>query len=52
MKNQRIALCWDITLHRVVVVPYERFGTTCRTLEDGTNRLSRNVGRKLPLFAT
>jgi len=45
-----------------MVVPCRRFGTTYRqnlqglssiffTLEDGTHRLSRNVGKELPLYA-
>jgi hypothetical protein len=50
---------WVITRRRVVIV-YRRFGTTYRshlqgskfrvgilTLEDGTDTLSRNVGRNL-----
>jgi len=43
---------------RLVVIPYRPLGTTCRpnvsrflTLEDGTDRLSRNVGNKLQLVA-
>jgi len=51
----------------IVVILYRRFGTTYRshfqgsswsssfldflTLEDGDERLSRNVGRKLPIYA-
>jgi hypothetical protein len=52
----RTALFWRITL-RVLVVSHRRFGTTYRsnlqwlTLEDGTDRLSRNIGNKLLLFA-
>jgi hypothetical protein len=48
---------WVITL-RVVVISCRRFGlTTYRshlhrwTSEDGTDWLSRNVGKKLPLLA-
>jgi len=47
---------------RVVVISYRRFGTTYRsclqgsriefsTFDNGTDRLSRNVGVKLPLLA-
>ena len=32
----------------VVVIPYAHFGTT---LQDGTNRLSQNVGKELTLLA-
>jgi len=49
----------------VVAVPYRSFGTTyrsciqetssriedCFSLEDGTDRLSQNVGKELPLLA-
>ena len=47
---------WVIT-QRVVVIPYGRFGTSCRyrlqgsRVEDGTDRLSQNVGKELPLLA-
>jgi hypothetical protein len=48
------ALFWNITQRRVIVV-YRRFGTTYRshlhgllTREDGTDTLSRNVGKQLP----
>jgi len=50
----RIALFCVIT-HRLVVIPLRRFGTNSRPhiqgffLENG--RLSRNVGKKLPLLA-
>ena len=40
------ALFWNITLRRVVSV-YRRFGTTDRSLEDGTDTLSRNVCKQL-----
>jgi hypothetical protein len=47
------ALFCDITLRHVVIVD-RRFGTTYRshlqrllTLEDGTDTLSRNVGKQL-----
>jgi len=55
-------LFWIIT-RRVVVIPNRLFGTTYRfhlegsrntefmTLEDATARLSRNVGKELPLYA-
>jgi hypothetical protein len=45
----------------MVLIPYRSFGTTDRsrnprwkylTPEDGTDRLFRNVGKKLPLYAT
>jgi len=49
------AVFCDIT-QRIVVIPYRRFGTTYRsdlqlTLADRTERLSRNVGKELPLYA-
>jgi hypothetical protein len=59
----RSALFWVIT-KRILAIPYRRFGTTFRshlqgqeiqfffnllTLEDGRDRLSRNVGKELPL---
>jgi hypothetical protein len=44
----RSVLFWVIT-HPLVVIPYQRFRTTHRsdllTLEDWTNRFSRNVGK-------
>jgi len=55
-------LFWDLTQCRLVVY-YLRFGTTYHshlqgtrnkdftTLEKGIERLSRNVGNKLPLYA-
>jgi hypothetical protein len=58
----RTALFWAIT-PRVVVITYRRFGTTYKshlkgpgipgflTLEDGTSRLSRNVGKEFRLHA-
>jgi hypothetical protein len=57
------SLFWDIA-QRVAVIPYRRFGTTYRShlqgsriqeywiLEDDTDRMSRNVGKELPLLAT
>jgi hypothetical protein len=48
--RKRSALFWDIT--RRWVVPSSRVKTlVLRTLEDGTDRLSRNVGTELPLNA-
>jgi hypothetical protein len=50
------ALYWHFT-QRIMAVPYRRFGKTfkgqagCLTLEDGTDRLVRNVFKKLPLYA-
>ena len=47
------AVFWDITRRRVVIA-YRRFGTKVSvplgllTREDGTDTLSRNVGKKLP----
>ena len=60
----RFALFWDITQRRVVIL-YRRSGQHIGpifkgqevqeedffTLEDGTDRLSRNVGKGLPLDA-
>ena len=60
----RPAFFWDIT-QRMVVIPYRRFGTNYRshlqgskikkerflTTEDRTDRMSRNVGKKLPLYS-
>ena len=53
----RIALFWAFT-QGVVVIPYRRFGKLIgpffkrqETLEDGTDRLSRNVGKELSLHA-
>jgi hypothetical protein len=57
----RSALFWDITRRHVLIV-YRRFGTTygaifkdqkskkkrLLTVEDGTDTLSRNVGKPLP----
>jgi hypothetical protein len=43
--NIRSALFWDITRRRVVIV-YRSFFLA---LEDGTNTLSRNVGKQLRL---
>ena len=50
----RTTFFWAIT-QQVVVIAYRRFRTTYRphlhwTLEDGTDMLPRNVGKKLPLF--
>ena len=53
----RTALFWAVTQH-VVVIPYRHFGKTSRsnlrgslTLGSGADRLSPNVGKKLPLLA-
>ena len=57
--KMRSAFFWVIT-KRVVVILYRRFGTNSRSylqgskkrsLEDGTDTLSRNVGKELPLLA-
>jgi len=51
----RFALFWDFT-QPIMVVSYRCFGTTYRfhiqgtTIEDGTDKLSRNVGKKLTFF--
>jgi hypothetical protein len=55
----RSALFWDFMQDRMVV-PLQCFRTTyqsllffdCLTLQDGTNRLSQNVGSELPLYTT
>ena len=58
-RQMRAAFFCAVT-QRVVVISYRRFGTTYRsrlqeliflTHEVGTDRLSRNVGKKLPLLA-
>ena len=46
--NLETAISWDIA-QRVVVIPYQRFGTA--SLEDGTDGSSRNVGKELQLLA-
>jgi len=45
----RSAFFWDIT-QRIVVIPYRCFLLDFLILEDGANRLSRNVGKELPLY--
>ena len=59
-KEVRTALFWVIT-QRVVAILYRLFGTTYRSHrqgskilipEDGTDRMSRKVGKKLPLIAS
>jgi hypothetical protein len=51
----RSALIWDIT-QRIEVIHYRIFGTTYRTIgpnfkdKEPTDRFSRSVGKKLPLF--
>ena len=54
-RDVRSALFGDFT-QRKLVIPYRRFGTTypshlqgSRILEDGTDRLSRNIGTELSL---
>jgi len=58
--EMRTALFWVIIAQQVVVISNRRFGKTFRShpqefffgflnLEDGTDRLSRNFGKKLPL---
>ena len=53
-KSIRTAPFWVI-MQLVVVISYRHFGTIYRThlqgVSDGTDRLSRNVGRKFPLLA-
>jgi hypothetical protein len=59
-KISRTAL-FSVITQRVVVISYRRFGTTYRSQrqwffgflnpEDGTDKLYRNVGKKLPLLA-
>jgi hypothetical protein len=46
----RSALFWDFMQHRIIVY-WLRFGRTCRSLEDGTDTLSRNAGKELPFYA-
>jgi hypothetical protein len=49
----RSALFWDVTQRRVVIL-YRRFGPIFKgqeVQEDGTDTLSRNVGKGLPLDA-
>jgi hypothetical protein len=52
----RTALFWVIT-QRAVVIPYRRFGTSCRyrlkgsRAEDEADRLSQNVGKEFLLLA-
>ena len=63
--NKQLKIFWVI-MQRVVVIYNRRFGTTYWSLprisrilepiildapEDGTDTLSRNVGKKLPLLA-
>ena len=62
MDNEETALVWDIT-QRIGEISYRRFGTTywshiqdsriqSLNTDDGTARLFRNVGEKLPLLTT
>jgi hypothetical protein len=59
----RFAIFWDIT-QRIVAISYRRFGTTYTShiqasnsrvkimaLEDGTERLLRNVDNELALYS-
>jgi hypothetical protein len=53
----RSELFWDIR-QRIVITPYGRFGTPVGpsffdffTLADGTDKLSRNVGKEYILYA-
>jgi hypothetical protein len=46
--NSSTAIFWVIT-QRVVAISYLRSGFLA--LEDGTDRLSRNVGKKFPKLA-
>jgi len=55
----RAAFFWVI-IQRVVVITYRCFGINYRShlqgskkksLEDGTDTLSRNIGKKLPLLS-
>lgn len=46
----RSAVLWDFMQHKIVVY-WLRFGRTYRSLEDGTDTLSRDVGKKLPFYA-
>jgi hypothetical protein len=48
-KQTRTVLSWVIT-QRVMVIPYQRFGTTYGSHLYGIENLSRNVSKKLPLF--
>jgi hypothetical protein len=57
MLKLRTALVWVIT-QQVVVITYPTFRDNVGSIfrvknpkKDGTNRLSRNVGKKLPLLA-
>jgi hypothetical protein len=44
------ALFWDFTQRRMVV-PYQHFRTTYQSHLQGTDRLSRNIGNYLPIYA-
>jgi hypothetical protein len=50
--NTRSELFWGIT-QRIVVIPYRRFWSACLShpLKVGPDRLTRNVGKELPLHA-
>jgi hypothetical protein len=47
----RSALFGDVTQRRLVVTDVKSIGLLFKVLEDGMDRLSRNVGKKLPLLA-
>ena len=50
-RQWRAAFFWVMT-RRIVVIPYRRFGPTCRShLEDGSDELLRNIGKELSLYA-
>ena len=50
------AFFWDIA-QRIAVIPYRRFGTPFgpifkgQEFDDGTDKLSRNAGKELLLYA-
>ena len=50
--KMRTALFWVI-MQRVLVIPYQVSGTTYQShqFQDGTNRLSQNVSKELPILA-
>ena len=47
--NVITALFW-VTMQRVLVISYRRLQDSLSVLEDRTNRLSRNVDKKIPLL--
>jgi hypothetical protein len=52
----RSALFWDFMQHRMVVLLQDSLSVPlffdCLTLQDGTDRLSRNVGTELQFYTT